>query len=234
MYKRQEKASLQFTNFESFAGFAIEKVAYILGQNGFVYRYDESADSWTDVAEFTAGDIMLTFDLERWSNVDNATDFVYPFIGTAINGKGYIGVGGNGRFFEFDPSSGRFAELASYPAAGLRDANYFVWDGKLYLGAYRYDPATDQWEDAPARYSFNQYDRFFAVLNDGVYFLSNKTTFRFDGTSTTAYEPRALMNGELREGVGITQGATYDGITFFPKYFKNGRKEGLFPYFIKN
>lgn len=229
-----EKANFSFSNFEAYAGFEINKTAYILAQSGFVYRYDEAADSWTEIAEFTEGDISLTFDLERWSNVNNATDFIYPFVGASINGKGYIGVGGSGRFFEFDPGNNQFTELTSYPASGLEDANYFVWDGKLYLGAYRYNPAADQWEDAPDRYSFSQYDRFFAVLDDGVYFLSNNTTFRFDGTNTTAYEPRAIMPGELREGSGITQGATYDGITFFPKYFRNGQKLGLFPYFIKN
>ena len=229
-----EKSTLSFVGFEAFAGFEINKVAYILGQNGFVYRYDEAGDTWTDVGEFTEGDVALTFDQEQWSNTNDATNFLHPFVGAAINGKGYIGVGGNGRFFEFDPSTGLFTELASYPIIGLEDANYFVWQGKLYLGPYRYDPATDQWEDAPSRYSFDQYDRFFAVQADGVYFLSGNTTFRFDGSTTTAYEPRSILAGESRIPSGITQGATFDGLTFFPKYFSEGRKVGLFQYFIKN
>lgn len=229
-----EKAALPFAGFQAFAGFEIDNTAYILGQNGFMYRYEESSDEWMEVAEFTEGDVALTFDQEEWSNTNDATNFLHPFVGAAIDGKGYIGVGGNGRFFEFDPNTNLFTERASYPVIRFEDANYFVWQDRLYLGAYRYNPNTDQWENAPSRYSFDQYDRLYAVLDDGVYFLSGNTTFRFDGSSTTSYEPRAISNSEPRIGTGITQGATYDGITFFPKYFEAGRKVGLFPYFIKN
>ncbi|MBV6647957.1 MAG: hypothetical protein KI790_21025, partial [Cyclobacteriaceae bacterium] len=228
-----EKSNLPFVNFEAYTGFEIDNIGYIFGQNGFIYRYDESSDTWTEVTEFQE-DLTTTFRLEQWSNVQNFTNFLYPFVGTSIGGKGYFGVGGTGRFFEFDPNSNQIREVASYPAPGLQDANYFVWNDKLYLGAYRYDPSFDTWEDASARYSFDNYDKFFAVLDDGVYFLSGNTTFRFDGKGTEAYQPRPLSNAEIRIGTGITQGATFKGITFFPKYFRNGNKLGLFPYFIKN
>lgn len=224
-----EKANLPFANFEAFTGFAINETGYILGQSGFLYRYNEEADSWTEVAEFPE-DMTITFEFERWSNVNNATSFIYPFIGTSVDGKGYFGVAGSGRFFEYDPATNQFTELASYPEPGIENANYFTWQDRIYLGKHRYNPSANLWEGAPDRYSFDNFDRLYAVLDDGVYFQSSNTTFRFTGTETIAYQPRPVSNRELRPASGITQGAIFNGITYFPQAFQSN----IFVYFIKN
>lgn len=93
-------------------------------------------------------------------------------IGFTINGKGYIGLGygDNGIFsdmWEFDPSTGKWVQMANCPK-GVYHPAWEVYDGKLYIfggGAalgdikesYCFDPVENIWTkvkniDGPARH----------------------------------------------------------------------------------
>lgn len=227
----EERAGVDLATFEAYTGFTLNNKAYIFGQNSFLYEYNSTTDSWTSVSEFKPL-LQETFQLEQQSNTNNSVDFLYPFIGVGIGNKGYIGVGGSGRFFEYDMSTKAWTELASYPEPGLKNANYFVYNNKIYLGAYFFDPLTGTWEAAPARYSENEFNKFFAVYDDGVYFLDSKgTTRRFNGETTTDYSPRTLLHAERPGVTGIATTATIGEITIIPKSWNNQRKMATFTFY---
>jgi hypothetical protein len=226
----EEKSTPNLPAFEAYTGFEHDKTGYVFGQNGFMYRYDESTDQWTLTGEEFPGRLDTTFLLDRYAAGNDLVSTIYPFISAGYNSKAYIGIGGTGAFFRFDISAGTWSRMPSYPQPGIYNANHFVFQDKLYLGPYRFDFATERWEEAPSRYSHDLYDQGFAVMNDGVYFNSNNTTFKFDGSTTVSYEPRPIPGSEYRFAPGLAQGATFDGITYFPQSLKNH----LFIYFVKS
>ncbi|MEN0048915.1 MAG: T9SS type A sorting domain-containing protein [Bacteroidota bacterium] len=169
-----------------------------------VWEYDFAEDKWTQLGDFPGGGIRnaASFVLNDTAyiaaafNNDNREDSLFwkydarsdtwtqlpdlPFIARtfstafAIDGKGYVGLGGNftfsredgmdeplflDDFYQYDPATGEWTEVASFPGGDRWRAFSFVIDGQAYVGGgdlsnpeiedfrdtYRYDPATDTW-----------------------------------------------------------------------------------------
>jgi N-acetylneuraminic acid mutarotase len=105
-----------------------------------LWEYDNNTKVWNRKADFPGGPKSLAF-------------------GFSINGKGYIGGGGNGDyatsdFWEYNPSSDSWKRLADIPGTDKYYKFGFSANGKGYIGDmtnprvfYKYDPLTDTWSD---------------------------------------------------------------------------------------
>ncbi len=151
--------------------FVIDDQAYVVtgfsNQNrpvSIFWKYDPATDTWEELPDFPG-------EPRTWGAA------------FAINGKGYLGLGGTptftgqvepkfyNDFYEYDPASGEWTQLADFPGKERWRSFGFVLDDKAYVGGgdafdfeqddfqdtYRYDPATDTWTqvaDFPTLYSF--------------------------------------------------------------------------------
>lgn len=109
-----------------------------------LYVFDPTALSWTDLG-YIPGVLV-----DRWIG-----------IGFAMNGKGYVGFGYDGPelmndFWEYDPTSNGWTQLADHPTSGRSGSIAFSANGKGYVGGgaddnniygefYEYDRMTDSW-----------------------------------------------------------------------------------------
>lgn len=123
-----------------------------------LWLYDAGTDTWTSL-----GATPL-------STRVNATACVY-------NNKVYIGLGFNGQYskdssylrdwWEYEPATATWNQLADYPNHYTDDATAFVGNGELYVGygfcwnyrrdMFRYDIASDRWDSIDVQVAFHGY-----------------------------------------------------------------------------
>jgi N-acetylneuraminic acid mutarotase len=174
--------------------FTINGKGYVCGGNGLtngnqnseylrdVWEYDPQNDTWTRKAD------MPTVRIQSF--------------GFSINGKGYIGGGGDSSgpsglhpltdLIEYDPAANTWTKKADIPGAN----NYQAWvaygtatsvDGKGYVSAnndahrfLEYDPLSDSWSEKPSTPIGGSGSSMFAI-GSKVYLCCG-----FDGGSTSA------------------------------------------------
>lgn len=150
------------------------------------WKYDQTTDRWTQLDSFPG------------------KRRVKP-VGVAIDGKAYVGMGASSDyevitvykdFYVFDPVTGAWTELASFPGEASNDLAFAVIDGCLYTAmgftgsvrsneVYKYDPASNRWtrlKDCPSKYSatasFSIGSDFFVA--GGFQGRNIRTMFRYD------------------------------------------------------
>ncbi|MEO9871942.1 Kelch repeat-containing protein [Ekhidna sp.] len=175
--------------------FVIDGLAYVgLGSDGDDYlqdfwRYDAGRNFWEEVAPFPG--------VGRISAVAFST-----------GGKGYVGTGFNDEleteeladFWEYDPNSNAWTEVASFEGTARYSAVAFSLNGQGYVGTgfdgsflkdfWRYDPATDTWTQSLSLFGSKRESAFAFVL-DGKAFVGsglNNNQFLYD---FWAYDPEA-------------------------------------------
>jgi len=179
-----------------------------------VWKYDSQSDVWTELDTFPGKPRVKV-------------------VAVTINGKGYVGMGCNGNaydnsvfrdFYEFDPTTGKWTQKASFPDKGANDLVYGVVDGCLYTemgfdgtGYYRYthkyDPLTDTWTKLPdGKHSYLLTTAFaidqnfyvgagFQGRNLRYVFCFNTETQKWSQVASLP-EGRMLSNGLAIEGKG--------------------------------
>jgi N-acetylneuraminic acid mutarotase len=140
-------------------------IAFSIGQYGYrgltyepytntIYRYNSQTDVWDTIAPFPG--------VARQS----ASSFV-------INGVAYVGLGAvqpstgsdvnYNDFYKYDPASGTWSQIDSFPGAGRFNANSFSLNGKGYVvgGTQQNSPSfNDVWEYDPQANTWTQLDTF--------------------------------------------------------------------------
>ncbi|NRA10519.1 MAG: T9SS type A sorting domain-containing protein [Crocinitomicaceae bacterium] len=154
-------------------------------------------------------------------------------VGFAVNGKGYVGTGHSGiysttgvpleDFYEYDPVTNIWTQIANYPGAGgngvyfatsFNTTNFgYVSCGKKGTANYekdvwQYDPLTDNWDEKANFPGGDRYNLMSFVINDTAYvgFGSDQDIFRkdlwaFDEVSNN-WEQRADCDGVARASGG--------------------------------
>jgi len=192
--------------------------AFVIGDNAYlccgrigakhdtlneVWRYESVTDTWTQLDTFPGKPRVKA-------------------IAAAINGKGYVGLGCNGYayvenvfrdFYEFDPTTGKWTQKASFPGPGANDLSYAVVNGRLYTAmgfdgtgyyphTYVYDPTTDVWTkltDAEHAYLLTSafaIDKNFYV-GAGYQGRNLRSVFSFDTESKKWTQVASLPEGRV-------------------------------------
>lgn len=151
------------------------------------WMYDTTRDFWTKLADFPGepriGGVAFT-----------------------INGKGYLGIGYNGKvklkdFWEFDPTTNLWTRKADFGGSARYGAVGFALGNKGYLGTgyddndnrdfWEYNPATNQWNQIASLGGAKRKDAVAFVINEKAYVCtgsnngSNQTDlWQFDPTTS--------------------------------------------------
>jgi len=179
-----------------------------------VWKYDSQSDTWTQLDTFPGKPRVMA-------------------VAVTINGKGYVGMGCNGHphsenvfrdFYEFDPTTGKWTQKASFPDKAANDLVYSVIDGCLYTAmgfdgtgyypyTHKYDPLTDTWTKLPDAYHAYLLTSAFAIgknfyVGAGYQGRNLRYVFSFN-TETQKWsqvaslpEGRMLSNGLALNGKG--------------------------------
>lgn len=167
--------------------FVIDDVAYVgLGSDGEDYltdfwKYDASRNFWQEIAPFPG--------VGRISGV-----------AFSANGKGYVGTGFNndleveelGDFWQYDPETDSWTEVASFGGTARYSAVAFTLNGLGYVGTgydgsylkdfWKYDPNTDSWTQSLSLFGSKRESAFAFVLGGKAYVGSglNNDQFLYD------------------------------------------------------
>ena len=129
------------------------------------WMYDTTRDFWTKLSDFPGeariGGVAIT-----------------------INGKGYVGLGYNGKvklkdFWEFDPATSLWTRKADFGGSARYGAVGFALGTKGYLGTgyddndnrdfWEYNPATNQWTQVASMGGSKRQDAVAFVINEKAY-----------------------------------------------------------------
>jgi len=117
------------------------------------HEYNPTNDSWTQKADIPG--------------VTQSRAFA---VGVTINGKGYVGLGGDNNntvlkkdWWEYNPATDKWTQKADFIGAARDGSAYFVVNNKAYIvggtnnmvlfnDLYEYDPATDTWTQPNTTY----------------------------------------------------------------------------------
>ena len=171
-------------------------VSFVIGNDAYVgtgrnnndavlrdfWKYNSVSDTWVEIASLPA----------EAAAREGATAF-------SIDGKGYIGLGSNGKqsgaakfykdFWRYDPATNQWEAIAEFPGRDRKNGVSFVIDGQAYVGAgrwfvttdsnyledfYAYDPATGQWTTKEKVPQQGGASGVAFVINDVGYFGTGK------------------------------------------------------------
>jgi N-acetylneuraminic acid mutarotase len=145
--------------------------------------------------------------------------------GFAINGKGYIGTGGEfyNDLWEYDPTSDIWSQKANLPGAGRDDAFSFSISNKGYLGTgqtgnnsltddvWEYDPQTNSWSQISdfgggkrqGAYAFSLQGKGY-VGSGSTFSAIKKDLWEYDPISDTWTPKSEYPGGEVGGNVAFT------------------------------
>ena len=171
-------------------------VSFVIGNDAYVgtgrnnndavlrdfWKYNSVSDTWVEIASLPA----------EAAAREGATAF-------SIDGKGYIGLGSNGKqsgaakfykdFWRYDPATNQWEAIAEFPGRDRKNGVSFVINGQAYVGAgrwfvttdsnyledfYAYDPATGQWTTKEKVPQQGGASGVAFVINDVGYFGTGK------------------------------------------------------------
>ncbi len=208
-----EKSAIpNLVDFGAFGGFVINDFAYIIGNNSSVYKYTVSTDAWENIGTFPEN-VSTMLDLQDPSEYPN------PVVGESVNGKGYFGVGRNGRFYEYDPGANTWTQKATYPETTVINKHIFPYQNRIYVGRYYYDVATDSWVTFNIDFSRDNFAPGFVQFGNLMYSSQNGETVTFDGSIVTVYDPNGPNKcSEVVSPIKVmAQGAVTGNFAIFPK-----------------
>ena len=186
-------------------------VSFVIGNDAYVgtglnslsaltrdfWKYNAANDTWTQIAALP----------QEAKERQGAIAF-------SIGGKGYIGLGGDGKlspaalFYKdvwmYDPATNQWTRMADFPGNARKDAVAFVIDGKAYVGAghrptgsgydtdyqndfWEYNPVANEWiekEDAPSYGGANA----IAFAIDGVGYFGTGTYINGPSARNDSYK----------------------------------------------
>lgn len=171
--------------FNAFAGFSINNIGYLVGNNSKLYAYDSNSDSWIDKGTLP----VLVSTILNLGAFDNRDEYAYPVLGVSEGGKGYFGIGNQDRLFEYDPASNEWTELAKKPVKGIVGDHSFAYNGKIYCGNHVFNIASGTWSKGTQNFNIATgfsptFVPFKGVMYGG---LAGKTSI-FDGQNITAID----------------------------------------------
>ncbi len=178
-YRWVEKSAIpNLLDFNAFAGFAIDGIGYIVGNNSVLYAYDPNTDTWASKGSLP--DLVSTVLNLNAFGVRSA--YAHSVLGLAEGGKGYFGIGVMDRLYMYEPATNSWSRLADRPERGAIGDHQFAYNGKIYSGKYEYDIATDTWKVGQKSFTIaSGYSPGFVPFKGVMYGgLSGKTVF-FDG-----------------------------------------------------
>lgn len=190
-------------------------VSFTIGDKGYVVGGLDDDDYLNETWEY---DVTGNFWVEKnlIENVDKEMVPQFPgverslAVGFTINGKGYYGTGFDGTnrlkdFYEYDPATDAWTQIADFPgtarynAVGFSVGNYgYVgtgYDGSEQKDFYRYNPSTDSWEEYNGFSGEKRQQAYTFKIDDVVYLgggirngAYEEDFYSFDGTSFTQLE----------------------------------------------
>lgn len=176
------------------------------------WEYDPSTNSWDSIVAFVGGE-------RRYATAFSIGNDIYVGTGTKESDKVYTN-----DFYKFDGSS--WTKVASLTGEKRRQANATSLDGKGYLLSgfhnsvlqdfYRYDPATDTWEELSdlndedtGDSEIARYNACFFAANGKLYLtvgnqggITETSTFEWDPSDVSWTKKTSLESGISREGAG--------------------------------
>jgi len=175
------------------------------------WMYDTTRDFWTKLTDFPGE----------------------PRIGAVaftINGKGYMGIGYNGKdklkdFWEFDPATNLWTRKADFGGSARYDAVGFAIGSKGYLGTgyddyenrdfWQYDPTTNLWSQIASMGGSKRREAVAFTINNKAYVTTgvsngvNQTDlWEFDPT-TGAWTEKAKINYDTSWTITRTYGTAF-------------------------
>lgn len=207
----------------SATAFAIGHKAYVCfgrsewytGMLNDFWEYDAQTDTWTRKADFPGRARVKA-------------------VAGVINGKAYVGLGAIGAYestnvfkdwWEYDPSTDKWTQKASFPDSAANDLSAAVINGRLYTtmgfngigfcnSTFCYEPATDKWTKLAASLGSFSSKASFAIgdyfyVGSGFRGYNIPLFFRYNTTNDTwkrisnLPRGRILSNGMSLNGKGF-------------------------------
>jgi hypothetical protein len=226
-----EKSSIpNLVDFNAFAGFAIDDIGYVVGNNSVLYQYLPASDSWTNKG--TLPELVST--ILNLGAYDIRAEYGYTVLGLSYNGKGYFGLGILGMLFEYDPATNAWKQLSSKPERGVIGDHVFGYQGKIYAGNNEYDIATDTWTKGRNNYNVGAgFSPGFVAFKGVMYGGLSGKTVTFDGESVKSLDLEGasfFVNPPLNL---YGNGAATGNFIIFPRLMGGPVKnEGVVRYYI--
>ena len=180
------------------------------------WMYDTTRDFWTKLTDFPGE----------------------PRIGSVsftINGKGYMGVGYNGKvklkdFWEFDPATNLWTRKADFGGSARYDAVGFALGSKGYLGTgyddyenrdfWQYDPSTNQWSQIASMGGSKRRDAVAFTINEKAYVCTGTS----NGSSMTDLWEFDPTTGAWTEKAKIDYDTSWTIVRTYASAFTLGSK----------
>ena len=175
------------------------------------WMYDTARDFWTKLSDFPGeariGGVAFT-----------------------INGKGYLGLGYNGKvklkdFWEFDPATGLWTRKADFGGSARYDAVGFSLGTKGYIGTgyddyenrdfWEYNPATNQWTQIASMGGSKRRDAVAFTINEKAYVGTgisngvNQTDLWMFDPATGVWTEKAKLNYDTSWTITRTYGTAF-------------------------
>ncbi|MBZ0244894.1 MAG: hypothetical protein K8H85_03005 [Cyclobacteriaceae bacterium] len=217
-------------DFNAFAGFAIDGVGYIVGNNSKLFAYNPGTDTWTEKGVLPE----LVSTILNLGAFSIRSEYSFSVLGASLGGKGYFGLGNMDRLFEYDPANNSWTELTKKPVKGVIGDHSFAYNGEIFSGEYVYTITSDSWAKGNANFNVSAgYSPGFAPFNGVMYGGRSGKTVTFDGANVTLLD----LNGAdqfvqvplLRHGNGASTG----NFLIFPRLMgANGSDEMKMTYYV--
>lgn len=229
-FRWEEKANIpNLFDFNAFAGFSINGKGYLVGNNSILYEYDPSANSWTSKGQLPE----LVSTILNLNAFGVRSEYDRPVLGVSEGGKGYFGIGAMEHLYEYNPATNEWKQLADRPERGKVGQHCFAYQGKIYVGNYSYDIATDAWTRGGDFSIDGGYSPGFVPFKGVMYGGQNGKTVQFDGEKVTEVDlGGATVFTQAPRGL-YGSGAATGNFIIFPRLMGVvGKDEVLWRYYI--
>ncbi|MGZ3945226.1 MAG: IPT/TIG domain-containing protein [Mucilaginibacter sp.] len=206
--------NLPFVGYVLNQAFVINNQAYCLSQGNYVYKYDETANTWAQYQQLSSSYFIAAL--------------------TVVGNKAYLYDSSTNSMLQYDPAAKQITPGATFPGLARTEPAMFSINNIVYMGLgadvgiysdfYSYNPATNTWKKQANIGSDPEYDSitgFFVIGTKGYVFYSASA-----GNSMQAYDPQTdtwtkkasfpangLATGFALNNKGYACGATVDNFT---------------------
>lgn len=212
-YVWEERAANGLLDFVSMGGFERDGLAYVVGLNGYIYKYDPSSDTWENTIE------MIDPDTGEHVSVAAAFDFnpvdIWAFSSyTFINGdKFYFGGGYSQKLISYDFNTQTWewenSPMSLFPASRTISQQFVLGD-KYFIDGVYFNFPTETW--VLHDFAFND-TKALAISEEKAYYFIDHKVVVLDPTVLTEVAYENEPNFEVPTYVEFDTQVTWQGIS---------------------
>jgi hypothetical protein len=206
--------NLPFVSYVLNQAFVINNQAYCLSQGNYVYKYDETSNTWAQYQQLSSSYFIAAL--------------------TVVGSKAYFYDSSTNSMLQYDPAAKQITPEAAFPGLARTEPAMFSINNIVYMGLganvgiysdfYSYNPATNTWKKQSNIGNDPEYDSitgFFVIGTKGYVFYSASS-----GNSMQMYDPQTdtwtkkasfpamgVATGFVLNNKGYACGATVDNYT---------------------